>query len=157
MTELFEIFRRSMMAAGTDSRQKAFEIFLSDPELSIEALARDYFDRHAASWVVRGSSYSVAFQREEPPKRPAPEPEAVAARVEAKEKIAGEIKARVRNVVLLNLELPNGKTLRQSTGAECAKAGGFFAEVAKHVKATEVVDKHLTETDLQNIKRRIYK
>lgn len=159
MTELFEIFRRSMMAAGPDSRQQAFEIFLSDPDLSIEALARDYFDRHAASWVVRGNSYSVAFQREEPEpvKRPVPEPEAVAARAEAKEKIAEEIKARVRNVVLLNLELPNGKTLRQSTGAECAKAGGFFAEVAKHIKATEVVDKHLTETDLQNIKRRIYK
>lgn len=143
MSKLFDIFRRSMMAAGADSRQRAFEIFMADPELSLEELAKDYFDRHASTWKVRGSSYNVAFQREESAKRA--------------ERAESALLAEIRPVILLDLELPNGKTLRQSTGAECAKAGGFFAEVAKHIKATEVVDKHLTETDLQNIKRRIYK
>lgn len=143
MSKLFDVFRRSMMAAGVDSRQRAFEIFMADPELSLEELAKDYFDRHASTWKVRGTSYNVTFQREESAKRA--------------ERAESALLAEIRTVILLDLELPNGKTLRQSTGAECAKAGGFFAEVAKHIKATEVVDKHLTETDLQNIKRRIYK
>lgn len=67
-----------------------------------------------------------------------------------------EMKAKLRSVVLLDLLLPDGKALRDATGAECAKAGGFFADVAKTLKPSQVVDRHLREGDLQNIKARFY-
>lgn len=67
-----------------------------------------------------------------------------------------EMKAKLRSVVLLDLLLPDGKALRDATGAECAKAGGFFADVAKALKPSQVVDRHLSEGGLQNIKARFY-
>jgi hypothetical protein len=67
-----------------------------------------------------------------------------------------EMKAKLRSVVLLDLLLPNGKALRNATGAECAKAGGFFADVAKAIKPSQVVDRQLSEGDLQNILARHY-
>lgn len=67
-----------------------------------------------------------------------------------------EMKAKLRDVILLDLILPNGKALRDATGAECAKAGGFFADVAKAIKPSQVVDRHLSEGDLQNIRARFY-
>lgn len=66
------------------------------------------------------------------------------------------VRESIRNVILLDLVMPNGKTLRHATGAECRKAGGFYAEIAKSIKPTQVVDRHLSEADLQNIRARFY-
>lgn len=52
--------------------------------------------------------------------------------------------------------MPNGKALRHATGAECASAGGFYAEIGKHLKATQVVDKHMSEANLQDIRARYF-
>lgn len=66
------------------------------------------------------------------------------------------LKTAIRDVLLLDLELPNGKLLRHATGAECAKAGGFYSEIARHIKPTQVVDKHLTEDKLRDIRARFF-
>jgi len=66
------------------------------------------------------------------------------------------IKEKLREVLLLDLVLPNGKTLREATGADCARAGGFYVEVSKHIKPTQVVDKHLTEANLRDIRSRYF-
>lgn len=60
------------------------------------------------------------------------------------------IKERI-HVILMNLPMPNGKLLRDCTGAECVKFGGWFATIAKNIKPTEKVGKKLTEIDLQNL------
>lgn len=66
------------------------------------------------------------------------------------------LKSKIREVLLLDLELPNGKLLRHATGAECTKAGGFYGEIARHIKPAQVVDRHLTEDKLQDIKARYF-
>lgn len=67
-----------------------------------------------------------------------------------------EMKEKVRNIILLDLVLPNGKQLRHATGSECKKAGGFFTAVSNHLKPSQVVDKHLSEADLQNVRARFF-
>ena len=54
-------------------------------------------------------------------------------------------------IVLMNLPMPNGKNLRDCTGSECAKFGGWFASIAKVLKPNEKVGSHLSEQDLKNL------
>lgn len=183
---LFDAFRDAMMANPIGSRKEQMDYFIatmhSDPDY-LEKLAIDYFDRMAATWVVTGDEADHAFVRTEVSlgkgerisaaltgqKRPTysltPRHKA-ASIVERRQQretaakqaqsVGSEMKARLRNMVLLDLELPNGKVLRHATGADCAKAGGFYAEIAKHLKPTQVVDRHLSENDLQNLRARFF-
>ena len=166
---LFDVFRAVMLENPDDSRKAALDAFVArmkaDPAY-LEILARDYFDRMAAVWVVRAEGKaSVSLVRTEvaqdkaerisqtlrsrAPQRSREEQKAEVA------KIYDRMKASLR-VVLLDLQLPDGTALRNATGAQCAKAQGFFGAVAKHVGPTQVVDKHLTESDLQNIRARFF-
>jgi hypothetical protein len=61
------------------------------------------------------------------------------------------LKSRVVQVVLLDLKLPTGKLLRESTFAECARAGGFFAKIAKKGQPKQIVGKVLTEEQLRGM------
>lgn len=171
---LFDVFRSVMMDNADGSRKDAMDAFLaemkSDPA-HLDALAADYFERMAAVWTVRSEAPgSKSFGRTEVAQdkatrqsvpramRPAKPLELVRrSREEAEVRtvtLFEEMRAKLRDVVLLDLVLPSGKALRNATGAECAKAGGFYADVAKSIKPTQVVDRHLTEGDLQNIKAR---
>lgn len=155
---LFEAFKNAVMHAPDGSRKDAFDYFLevvsSDPRY-LEALADTYFEQNYKQWRAQkiGQSYSLvatpAAQRRS--EVSADRRADTAVRVHT---ATQELKARVRAVVLLDLLLPNGKKLRHATGAECAKAGGFYTEVSRHLKPTEVVDKKLNERDLQNIQSR---
>lgn len=170
---LFDVFREAMIGNPDGSRKEQQDGFIermkSDPAY-LEMLARDYFERMAAVWMPRaeptgGHSFvrtevsQDKVERQSHP-RPASKPLELVRRTreESAARTAAafeELKAKVR-VVLLDLVLPNGKALRDATGAECAKAGGFYSEIAKHIKPTQVVDRHLSEGDLQNIRARFY-
>lgn len=63
------------------------------------------------------------------------------------------VKQRIVDMVLLDLVLPNGKVLREATGAECTRAGGWFAAIAKKVKPRQIVGSVLTEEQLQALRR----
>lgn len=181
---LFDVFRESMLHNPDGSRKEAQDHFIeamkSDPAY-LDMLARDYFERMAAVWTVRHDKLGHSFARTEvsedknerirealinraapPAASPAPPEQIELARRKREESAArtaqafDELKAKVRNIILLDLELPNGKKLRNATGAECKKAGGFYAEVAKHLRPTQVVDRHMSEADLQNIKSRFF-
>lgn len=171
---LFDVFRATMMANATGSRKEAQDAFIeamkADPAY-LDILARDYFERMAAVWTVRTEGkFNKAFVRtdvsadkSERMSHPHGEIKPIALVRRTREETAArtaaafnEMKAKIRSVVLLDLVLPTGKALRDSTGAECEKAGGFYAEIAKHLKPTQVVDRHLSENDLQNIKARYF-
>jgi hypothetical protein len=62
-----------------------------------------------------------------------------------------EVASAVSNIVLMNLELPNGKALKDSTFSECAKAGGFFSKVAKMGKPNASVGKSMDEAALRKV------
>lgn len=171
---LFDVFRATMMANASGSRKEAQEAFVaqmqSDPAY-LETLATDYFERMAAVWTVRSEAdHTAAFGRTdvsqdkvERMSHPRSKSRSVALVRRTKEETVArtnaglaEMKANIRGIILLDLVLPNGKALRDATGAECAKAGGFFTEVSKAIKPTQVVDRHLAEGDLQNIRARFY-
>jgi hypothetical protein len=66
-----------------------------------------------------------------------------------------EVAKTMRNIILLDLMLPSGKLVRNSTGAECTKAGGFFAEIGKRIGSRKIVGNVLSEADLQAIWKRL--
>lgn len=155
---LFDIFRNAMLANPDSSRKETFNIFLEavrSDAIYLDALASDYFHRMEAQWRVSriGESHSLVgtpvTQR-----RAEISTERRKGHVERSAQAHTDLKARLRSVILLDLTLPNGKKLRDATGAECAKAGGFYTEVARHIKPTQVVDKHLNEAELRNIQAR---
>ncbi|MCX5495412.1 hypothetical protein OSH11_11900 [Kaistia dalseonensis] len=171
---LFDVFRATMMEIAAGSRKEAQDAFVAkmkaDPAY-LDLLAVDYFERMAAVHTVHTEvPDSVAFGRTgvsqdkvERLSRPRGEPVAIALVRRNREETAArtaaviaEVRANIRSVILLDLVLPNGKALRDCTGAECIKAGGFFEAVGKSIKGSQVVDKHLTEADLQNIKARFF-
>lgn len=70
----------------------------------------------------------------------------------AAEKIAiSQFIHTIKKVVLMDLTLPTGKTLRKSTFRECSLAGGWFRLIALKGKPSEVVGDKLTEDDLRRI------
>lgn len=73
--------------------------------------------------------------------------------VQAERVAVAKISERVRNIVLMELTLPNGKKLRQASFKECSAAGGWFKLLACKGKPSEIVGKVLTEDDLRKIGR----
>lgn len=62
------------------------------------------------------------------------------------EKIAAKTLVR-----LMELTMPSGRTLGESTGSECSKAGGWLAKVGKAVGPTGIVGEKLTEEQLRKM------
>lgn len=78
--------------------------------------------------------------------RAKPDPTVDKARAEA-------LARRVVAAVLLEVTLPtNGKRLKDSTFADCARAGGWFSTVAKMGQPKQVVGDIVTEEQLRAIK-----
>lgn len=153
---LFDVFREAMERKPGASRKEALDYFVARMKAEpvyLEELAVDYFGRMAAAWTVRDEKQGYSFGRTVDLKVVRERRAKSAARAAA---AYTDLKAKVRAVVLLDLMLPNGKALRHATGAECEKAGGFYAAVAKHLKPTQVVDRHLTEANLQDIRARFF-
>lgn len=60
---------------------------------------------------------------------------------------------RIRNIVLMDLEMPNGKKLRDCTGSDCTKFGGWLTLVGQKVGPRSLVGRKLTEDDLRNLQK----
>lgn len=69
-------------------------------------------------------------------------------RVKLRERIALEAK-----IMLSDMVMPNGKTVKELTGRECrdmaGAVGGWLERVGRKVKATQVVGEVLSEADLK--------
>lgn len=157
---LFDVFRDAVMRKPAGSRKEALDWFIKQmkakPEY-LDELARSYFERMSATWSAREGEHGYSFGR-----TVAAENTIAQRRKQRQESaarsatLAETLKTSIRNVILLDLVMPNGKALRHATGAECARAGGFYAEIAKHLKPTQVVDKHMSEANLQDIRARYF-
>lgn len=160
---LFDAFRQTMLNYPSASRKEQMDAFIeamaSDPR-NLALLAADYFERMSAVWTVKEHRISQSVERtavsDDKVTRMAL---ARKSREDAKARNSAAAEALtigIRNLLLLDLIMPSGKRLREATGAECTRAGGFYAEIAKRIKPTQTVDRNLTEGDLQNIKARFY-
>jgi len=79
--------------------------------------------------------------------RPAPKSESRAARAAKMAEIVKDIKSKI---VLLDLKLPSGKSLRASTFGECAQCSGFFGRLAKKGKPNQIVGEVFTEDQVRS-------
>lgn len=62
-----------------------------------------------------------------------------------------QVVADVVQMALMNLTLPNGKLLRDAKFKDCAKAGGWFAKIAKMGKPDQVVGRTISEAQLRKV------
>lgn len=69
-----------------------------------------------------------------------------AARAQREETIVAVIKEQV---MMLNMEMPNGKRMRWCTGAEMMKFGGAFQKIGKKVGSTKTVGSVLDEKQVR--------
>jgi hypothetical protein len=72
----------------------------------------------------------------------------------SKEEVAAstaEMKERARASLVLDLVMPNGKSLRDCTGAYARKCGGVISKIAAKVKPGQLVGQAITEKQAQQI------
>jgi hypothetical protein len=150
---LHDTFRNAMLSNSKGSRKEQFEAFLETMESNkayLTALATDYFDREFAKWKLErvGKAGSLSLVATAPKQQTAEQRQA------RKQEFEREYQAKkpaIIATILLNLEMPNGKRLRDCTGADLNKFGGFYTELARHMKPTEIVDKKFSEADLKRV------
>lgn len=80
------------------------------------------------------------------------------ARTSAASKPAAEIKEQIvkrieqeAKLILLDLMMPNGKTLGQCTGQDCRRMGGWVLKIAKAVPTKSKVSDVLSETQVRKL------
>lgn len=160
MKSIFQTFERAIKNDPDGSRKDQFKAFLNEvtesPKL-IEALAEDYFERMYAQWKLKHDP-KLGHRLVGTPATQRRFEASAAKRQERAEQVAsaaratvGRIVERVRKIMLMDMVTPLGKKLRDCTGAELAKCGGFFTELSRHLKPTQVADKHLNEADCQSV------
>jgi hypothetical protein len=69
----------------------------------------------------------------------------------ASQNVVAAAAERLATVVLLDLMMPNGKRLRDSTGKECRQTGGWLIKVADRVGDRGVVGAKLSEAEVAKI------
>jgi hypothetical protein len=155
VSKIFDAFRRAILADPKAARKEAADRFyaeiIADPE-KVRSLIDAEFYRLAAQWEAKeiGPGNHTLTGTPATTRRAV----TVADRAASKARVAKvqeELAASIRPFIWLEMEMPNGKKLRHCTGAELAKFGGAFTEMSKHLKPTQVVDRHLSEADLRAI------
>lgn len=160
--QIFDIFQRSLKNDPHGSRKDQFKAFLRairESDDLVEQLAEVYFEQNYHRFKVQEKDGNVTIVGTPAEERRA---EVIAARRQEREQqVETMAQARVnramdmvKKIVMLDMIMPNGKKLRHCTFAEVAKFGDIFAEISRHGKPNQVIDKQLNEMDLQNIRAR---
>jgi hypothetical protein len=74
--------------------------------------------------------------------------------VDAVSKTKAQIKKQIvheARIMLLDLVMPNNKLLRNCTGRDCIKIGGWLGQLGKKVPATKTVAETLSEKEVYDI------
>lgn len=151
-TNFWELYRRVSNDNPKADRATIDELFWEEVEDE-----KDYL-RAIVQYAADNAFRSLNDKRDKQTRAP-DEPEA--RRRSAKEKkaqtakavsgVKDKLKQRVvdeARILLLKLEMPNGKTLGQCTGAECGQFKGWFAQLEKVVPARKRVADQFSEDQL---------
>lgn len=87
--------------------------------------------------------------------------EAKEAKIKAKAQKAEASEAKIKEhiikeaqIILLDLTMPNGKALRDCTGADCSKFGGWFSAIAEKVGSKQRVGNVLSEQQVRALQKK---
>lgn len=126
----------------TESKERQFEKWRKIIEGNETLLEATLFHAFINYWSSLDRDHRAERRQPEQPEQKAQRAAEVALLVE-----------RAKNIVLLDLILPGGKKLRDATFADCAKAGSWYAKIAKRGRPNQIVGVVLSESDLQKIAR----
>ena len=145
-----------LRTAKKNPEQLLAEIKSGDPTAGIDRLFKDWWavvldDDDYLLAVGRHSFHNMLASLDRDTRRARDQRRRIKAEYRAAINLG---KDRIRTVVLMDLQLPSGKKLRDATFAECGAAGGWFKVLATKGKPSQVVGKVLTEQDLQKLKVR---
>jgi len=128
-----------LVKKNPDADRKA--LFASFREM-LDEMGEDY--RRAVEWYFFVNMYDYLVTS----RKQAPDPiQRAEARVQQRERIEA-IKAQI---VMLDLTMPNGKAMRDCTGAEMAKFGNRYQKIAEKVGKAKLVGAVLDEAAVQAI------
>jgi hypothetical protein len=128
-----------MESHAEKTKNEIFEMFR-------DALAEDQSYQRAVDWYFFLHMYDYATD----PRRSGPAPDPVQ-RAEARVQRREAIQRVAAQIVMLDLTMPNGKTMRECTGAEMAKFGNRFQKIAEKVGKTKTVGAVLSEEQVRGI------
>jgi hypothetical protein len=100
----------------------------------------------AADYIVTACEVAQIGYAERERKTTTPEQ-----RAEVAEQIANTAEAIKNQILVLNLEMPNGKRLRNCTGREMAQFGSAYQRIAKRVGPTKTVGTVLDEAGVRKL------
>lgn len=130
-------------------RDLALKICQEHNDASIEELAQFFLDAlrdhpefldSIAVYIMANVKASLSPPRSRPGKNSSIEADVIKS-----------VARKAMEIVFMELQMPSGKTLGKSTGAECMKIGGWLSAVGKKVGKTGIVGKKLTEAELKKM------
>lgn len=138
----------------TSYRDIALKLLLANPDEEVEDIAEEFVvallaDRDAlTSLAIYGlANVKASIVR---PVAPVTRRSVAPTRERVIEREATKITKRIVEN-LLDFPMPGGKTLAQSTGAECTKAGGWLVKVGKRVGPRGIVGDMLSNAELKKL------
>lgn len=133
-------------------RDLALKVCEEHPDSNVEELAESFLSElerfpdymeSIAVYIMANVRASLNIRRSEG-SRQDPRTAAAAAAV-------GNLTKKIVARVLLDFQMPSGKTLRESTGGDCMKAGGWLKAVGLAAGKSAIVGDKLTEDQLQKL------
>jgi hypothetical protein len=111
--------------------------------------AIDHLEAVIEYWFA--NNYHSLVERPTPVRREVRKIKAAKAVETIKAKVKTRILEEAQAMLLDIVTLPNGKSLRDSTGKDCAKAGGWLTKIAEKIGAKQRVGAALTEEEVRSI------
>lgn len=144
-----DLLKEVMEAHHGADRIAIYKLFRE--RLREDSEAEEYIETMIEYWFAN-NYYSLVGP---PPRTP---PNTTRSVAQSADKIRAAVKKKIKEgakIALLEMMMPNGKPLKDCTGHECrelsGRVGDWLAEVARRVKARQLVADALTEADLQAI------
>ena len=143
---LLELYRRHPRASDDEINKMFTDRVIDDVEMLRPIIVY---------WLAGNRPSLKRSQAPSTLKMPKQRQEEITQQSERVEAIKTTIKAKATQLALLNLEVVISKNkkklLRECSGAECLKAGGWLVSIAKAIKSTEIVGDVLSESKIRKL------
>ncbi len=159
VTKIFKAFRSISLNNPNGSRKELMTSFrekvLADSDM-IGTLIDAEYERLARQWQpVETSPGNIVLAATASKTRQVVNTIEKRERAVEQRNAKARVAAAIRPFIWFEMQMPNGKKLRHCTGAELKRFGGIFLEISRHLKPSQVVDRHLEEKDIRNIAARL--